>query len=224
MPEIGTHTPQRKLLASADRARTKGRKRRAIRLYRRALESAPDSPDIHRKLAPLLARRGEATEAWNSFRVAYRALCVSGFDARAAGLLREAVALLPRTREAWEALGELEAALGRPIDARLALWDGSRHFKGRRRLADRRRLLELANRVDPHQTEVVLALARLRGKAGDARGGERLVEQLIVARPMSERAARRTLFALRPNLRSLWRWWRAPRPGRGTRHAEATPA
>ena len=210
---------RRTLLAKADKARTKGRARRAIKLYRRALEGTPRDADIHRKLAPLLARRRRyRDDAWKSFAIACDDLCTRGFDARAAGLLREAVSLLPRQREAWERLGQLEADLGRVADARLTLLEGRRHFRGRGRRSDARRLLELSHRLEPWQPDVVFELSRLRHRCGDPEGAARLVQEFACARPEHARTAQRALFVLRPTPATLWAWLRAPKErtaGRG---------
>ncbi len=215
---------QRRTLSNADRARSRGRTRAAVRLYRRALEHAPTDARVHQKLAPLLAQRRAFDESWQSFQIVCDALVQKGFDDRAAGLLREAVTLLPRKPEAWERLAELETSLGRSVDAHLALMEGRRHFRRRRDRAEARRLLERAVRIDPNHPQSVLDLARLRKQTGDRAGAGHLLEQLIERHPGAAAAGRRALFWVRPGFRTMLGWLRPPgRPAVGEPLARARP-
>ena len=54
----GREFDRSELLEAAARARTRGRPRRAIALYRRVLAREPRSMDLHARLAPLLAETG----------------------------------------------------------------------------------------------------------------------------------------------------------------------
>ena len=58
------------LVAEADRARVRGKLDAAAAGYRRALESDPADASVHVKLAPVLARLGDAEGAARSFRAA----------------------------------------------------------------------------------------------------------------------------------------------------------
>jgi len=62
------HYGRLRILGDAARAQRKGRRKKAITLYRQVLEHEPENPDLHRKLAPLLARTRKPAEAWASYR------------------------------------------------------------------------------------------------------------------------------------------------------------
>ena len=213
----------RQLRLRADRARVKGRVRRAIRLYRRVLAGQPDDPAIHRKLAPLLARRRRREESWQSYQVARRSLEERGFDAHAGGLLREAVELLPRNVLAWKGLAEIEISLGRTTDARNTLLEGRRYFRGARRRADAIALLSVAHQLDPDDVEIGRDLARQLRRSGRPRRAQEVLYQLLERIPNRRRSLRRSLFLTTPTVRSLWAWIRCPRTSTWTgllRHSE----
>ncbi len=60
---------RRKLLANAAKARKRGKTKRAIESYRRVLETEPHDTEVHRKIAPLLARVGHHQVAGGVFLV-----------------------------------------------------------------------------------------------------------------------------------------------------------
>ena len=66
-----------RILAAAARARLKKRRRKAIALYRWVLAVEARNPDLHEKLAPLLAETGQEFDAWISFRATGRSSSTS---------------------------------------------------------------------------------------------------------------------------------------------------
>jgi tetratricopeptide (TPR) repeat protein len=92
-------------LAVADRARGRGRVKKAIAGYRAVLAVHPEDLAAHAKLAPLLARQGERAGALASFRRASDGQLKAGFTDRALSLLVQAVELYPDEEALW---GELD--------------------------------------------------------------------------------------------------------------------
>ena len=114
-----------RLLDQAMRAAQRRRHKRAIALYRKILAVDPNDTQIHRKIAPLLARTRQPDDAWESYRRAAEQLSKQGFVDQAIGTYREAATHLSRQHRLWLALAELEVKRGRPVDAVNALVDGS---------------------------------------------------------------------------------------------------
>src|SRR3990172_4425674 len=91
-----------RLLEEAARAAAGKRTARAIALYRWVLAIEPHNADIHLKLAPLLARRSQGFDAWQSFQSAARAFLRHGQPDRAVAIYRQAAAALPREVQVWQ--------------------------------------------------------------------------------------------------------------------------
>jgi tetratricopeptide (TPR) repeat protein len=157
---------RRKLLAHAGKARKKGKPKKAIEAYRRVLEAEPHDTDVHRKIAPLLARVGQHQAAMDSFAQAVQGLIEGGFDAHALGVCREATSFYPRQVELWEAIARLRLKVASASDAVSALLEGRSHLRRRKHRADAIRLLERAHEIDPKNIPVGLDLARLLRRAG----------------------------------------------------------
>lgn len=196
----------------ADRARAKGKSRRAVRLYRKLLVEQPENPVVHRRLAPLLARRRKRDDSWRSYVIACDSLADQGFDAKAAGLLREAVDLLPGNADAWRRLAEMEEGLGRQVDARNTLLEGRQNLRGSRRRAEAITLLKQAHRLDEDDPEVALDLARLLRLSRRRAKAQQILYRLAARVPARRRAARWALFLTAPSVRSFWAWLACPRP------------
>ena len=121
---ISSRYDRSKLMKRAAGARSKGKNRKAIALYRQVLEREPDNPELHRKLAPLYAKTRQAPEALASYQVAAEGLVRQGFDDQAIGLLRGAVEQLSGEVILWQSLAELELKRGRKVDAFETLVEG----------------------------------------------------------------------------------------------------
>jgi tetratricopeptide (TPR) repeat protein len=199
-----------RILEAAARAAAKQRRHEAIRCYRRVLVVEPGNPDIHRRIAPLLARTKQPFDAWLSFRAAARALLRQGQQDRALALYREAAQHLPRNVEAWCALARLEVKRRRPTQAFEALVQGSRKL-GRR--ADRPRaihLLRQALELQPRHVEATLELARLLCHSSRREEARLLLESLAAsAGGTDRRRACAALLSLFPSLRHVWLWLRS---------------
>jgi tetratricopeptide (TPR) repeat protein len=207
---LGAAPPDREaLLESAARARTRGRRRKAIALYRYALALERGNPEIHARLAPLLAETGQDFDAWNSFRASAQAALRAGRDDRALAVYREATHALPREIQAWQALARLLVKQGEERAAIEALIEGSQRFRAPFLRAQAIHLLRRARTIEPWHFESVIELAGLL----------RRCEQREEARLLLDELARRTRGArlrrvhtaqlwLDPGPTALWRWLR----------------
>jgi tetratricopeptide (TPR) repeat protein len=157
---------RRKLLDQARAAQKKGRIKKAIRLYQRVLEAEPQDPDIHRKLAPLLARTRQENAALASFGEAVSGLMKRGMEDKAIGVCHETVQFFPKRADVWEAIARLELDRKRTPDAVKALRSGRAHCTGRRGRADALRLLRRAHAISPNDLEIATDLARLLRRSG----------------------------------------------------------
>ena len=220
-----THYDRQRILTQAARAQRKGRRKKAIALYRRVLEFEPANPDLHRKLAPLLARGRERGAAWASYRLAVQGLVRLGFVDRAIGVYREAAGYLPREEEVWLGLADLEVKRGRRTDAVQTLLSGRRYFRSRADRPRAVRLLVRARELDPACFEAGFDLAGLLARSGQRARSLRLLEQLAArASGRDLRRVRARQLCLSPTPRSAWRWlgaWLRPRASAVARESGA---
>lgn len=174
---------RRKLLSQARAAQAKGRLKKAIRLYQRVLEAEPQDPDVHRKLAPLLARSRQQEAALASFGQAVGGLMKRGMEDKALGVCHETVQFFPQRADVWEAIAHLELERQRSPDAVKALRSGRAHCRGRRRRGDALRLLRRAHEIAPDDVEVATDLARLLRRDGARIEARNLLAGLAVRVP-----------------------------------------
>ncbi len=212
MPVFWNRRPKDRteLLAQADRARSRGRLKKAIAIYRQALALAPGDLAIHARLAPLLARRGAKAEALECFSLAADGQLKAGFVDRAISLRRQAAETFPEQFPLWQELTRLYLLRERRADAVAALLSGGRRLL---RSPDREagiQVLRRALELDPLHVEVSLLLARLLARCG------RTVEALPLLDALDSRVAgatlrraRRLAFRFSPTPRRLWRWVKA---------------
>ena len=199
-----------RLLAEATRARQKGKAQKAVALYREILGAEPGNVDVHRRLAPLLARTRRHEEAWTSYRRAAEGLEQQGFVERAIGVYREAAHHMPRESAAWLAIAELELKRGRRADAVEALTLGARTLRSRKERPQALRLLERAHELDPGAFEVSFELAGRLAQAGKRERALKLLDTLAVNRNgrLLRRVRGRQVY-LAPGPRNAWRWIQA---------------
>lgn len=199
-----------RVLKQATQAVRKGRHGKALTLYQQVLEHEPNNTDLHRRVAPLLARTGKSAEAWSSYRRAGEALVRQGFVEQAIGVYREACDRLPRAPDVWLALADLEAERGRPRDAVQTLLAGRRRFRARRDRNHAVRLLKRARRIDPNDFASTFDLAGLAARAGLRAHARHMLEEIV---PTCTRRQLRRLrgrqLAIAPGPRTLWLYLRA---------------
>jgi tetratricopeptide (TPR) repeat protein len=174
---------RRKLLAQASQARSRGRIKKAIRLYQRVLEVEPSNIDIHRKIAPLLARSRQREAALASFREAMAGLMRQGFDDKALAVCHEATRYFPQRTDIWEAIANLELRRRRAPDAVKALRNGRRHCRGSKRRGEALRLLRRAQQIAPDDVDVATDLSRLLVRTGARQQARQLLAALAARAP-----------------------------------------
>jgi len=197
------------VLGAADRARARGRLRKAIAGYRRVLAADPDDAAVHAKLAPLLARRGEAAGALQSFRAAAQGQLEAGFPDRALAVYVRASGFFPGEAPLWEAIARLHLGRGRRASAVQALLEGGRTLSRTVR-PKAIGLLRQALELEPRHLECTLALAGiLPGYGGRDEALDLLRRLAPEVAGRARRRVRRAIFRISPTPGNLWRWLRA---------------
>jgi thioredoxin-like negative regulator of GroEL len=201
---------RRRLLTEANRARNRGRDRRAISLYRRILLEEPRNVEVALRVAPLLAARGETFEAWQLFRSAATEMRRERRYEACLGALRDACRFVPYEYDAWRMRAEIELKLDREETAYDTLLEGRRHFTRPQALAQAIALLTRARAIEPWDPDVALDLARLYTRTGQAEVALELLASL--ARHVSGRELRQVrALQLRTTLsfQHAWLWLQA---------------
>lgn len=199
-----------RLLDQATRARKRGRHKKAVDLYQQVLSVEPRNADLHRKVAPLLARTKKPEESLKSYRYAADELIRGGFIEQAIGIYREAVHNLPPQRDLFIAISDLELERGRRPDAIGALLDGRKRFRHRRDRSEAILLLLRVRKIDRNHLNATLDLATLLAKSGHRDHAIRLLdEQAGRRRGPTLRRVRARHFRLAPGFGTGWRWLQA---------------
>ncbi len=203
------------LIAVADVARARGRRKQAIAGYRRVLETNPMDLTVHAKLAPLLAASGDRDGALVSFRTAADGQAKAGFHERALSLFIQAAEHYPDEEPLWPEIARLHLQRGRRAEAVASLTDGAWRLYLARRLAQAERVLRLALQFEPYDGDATAILARTLARAGRRDEAVALLEGLAArTRGRRHRAVRGLLFRVQPSLGTLWEWLRAGAGGR----------
>lgn len=199
-----------RLMNQAARARRRGDLKKAVAFYRRVIEVEPRNADLHRKMAPLLARTKKPDESLKSYRAAAGELIRGGFIEQAIGVYREAVQQLPPQRELFMALSDLELERGRKPDAISALLEGRKKFRRRRDRTDASVLLRRIRELDPHHLDATLDLAVILARTGQRNRALRLLDEQAARRRGPElRRVRARSFRLAPSFGTGLRWMKA---------------
>jgi tetratricopeptide (TPR) repeat protein len=200
---------RRRVLDEAARASSRNKRRRAIALYRWVLAVEPHNPELHTRLAPLLAETGQRFDAWRCYLTMARAALREGRKDKALAIYRDASNRLPRELQAWEALAHLLAKEGNSEEAIRALIEGSRRFSGRVHRPQAIHLLRRARAIDPWHLEAVFELACQLTRA-DQCDEARLLFDGLAQRARGERLRRVRAAQLRLDrtLGAAWRWLR----------------
>jgi tetratricopeptide (TPR) repeat protein len=214
---FGRKTPptRSELIAQADKARAKGRVKKAIAGYRKALALEPGDAMVHGKLAPLLARTQQNDEALKSFRAAAQAHLDKGFADKAVAVYTQAADTLPLEPTLWQHLAQLQVTRGRRADAVKVLLRGRGHFRRKSGRSHAITLLKEALALDAELFAPKLDLARLLARNGARAEALALLDPLartLKGRPL--RQVRWTLMRVAPGAGAWWRWLRAATLGR----------
>ncbi len=198
------------LLAKAEKARIRGRRRCAISLYRRILAAEPHDPNLHARVAPLLAAAGKRFDAWQSYRQAAQVHLKNKSREEALALYRDATKTLPMQIEAWLWVAKLELKREKSEAAISALLEGRAKFRSRRHRPEAITLLREARSIDAWRIDIVLDLTRLLRRSGQS------PEALWVLGQLAEKTSGRDLRIVRgaqwriePSLKHSWNWLRA---------------
>ena len=201
---------RRELWLGANRARHCGQLRRALALYRSLLLESPRDVEAALHAAPLLARHGEAFEAWQLFRMAASELHRERrFDASLAAL-RDACRCVPYEFDAWRLRAELEQKLGREDAAFDTLLEGARHFDQPQSATQAIALLTRARAIEPWDPEPALDLARLYARTGMVDSALHLLAALAPrVRGRVLRRVRGLQWRITLSFYHAWRWLEA---------------
>lgn len=198
------------IIAAADRARSRGRIRKAAAGYRKALDADPTDPSVNVKLAPLLARLGDAEGGTRCYRTAAKRHLDAGFLDRAVAVNVAAAGVFPLDADFRLEVSRLNVLRGRRQDAVQALIDGgaAQARAGRPNVAAK--LLGKALELEPWHLEACLALVPILARNGQADAARRFVDGLLARhRGPSRRRVRWVAFRTWPGLGTFWRWLRA---------------
>ena len=196
-------------IAAADRARVRGQLRAAAAGYREVLAADPNDAAVHVKLAPVLARLGDADGAARSFRTAAQRHLAAGFTDRAVAVNAAATGILPLDAGFRLELARLELLRGRKQDAVNTLVEGGRALVRARRLEAAVSLLRRALEAEPLHLEASLALGPALAARGEPAEARALLGRVLPAtRGRARRRVRWALFRVTPSAGAFWRWLR----------------
>lgn len=195
------------LMAAADKARSKGRNKKAIAGYKEILSRDPADATVHAKVAPLLAKTGKRDESLASFEAAAQGQMKEGFTDRAVSIYVQAAECFPDERRLWDRIADLHETRDRKADAVAVLYGGAKRMTKARSRDGAIILLRRARDLDRSHLEVGLLLARLLKKAKKRDEAKGVLEALVpLTSGKSRRRVRGALFRLSPGLGTLWRW------------------
>jgi tetratricopeptide (TPR) repeat protein len=198
------------LLAEAEKARVRGRRRRAISFYRRILAAEPHDPGLHARVAPLLAATGKRFDAWQSYRQAAQVHLKHKSLDEALAIYRDATKALPTQIEAWQWVAKIEMKRERSEAAMSALLEGRTKFRSRRRRPEAVALLREARSIDAWRVDVVLDLVRLLRRSGQSPEAQWILGQLAERTSGRDlRIVRGAQWRIEPSLKNSWNWGRA---------------
>jgi len=196
-----------RVLKKASEARQRGKRRKAIELYRQVLADEPENVELHRKLGPLLAENRQRAEALEHFGRAAQGLAAKGFPDKAVGLCRQAVAYYPTEVSIWEAIADLQIQRQRRADAFAALLEGRAQMKGRRLRGHAIRLLKRACAIDPDAADPQIDLARQLARTRERGKALALLDRLAAcSRGRDRRRALGARLRISPTPMGFLRW------------------
>lgn len=198
------------IVAAADRARSRGKARKAAEGYQAALRSDPNDPSVNVKLGPLLAKLGDAEAGARCFRVAAKHHLDAGFVDRAAGVTLTATSVFPLDAGFRLELAKLNVTRGRKQDAVATLLEGGRAQAGAKRPDVAASLLGKALEIEPWHLGTCLALVPVLAKNGHAASARQFLDGLEQRyRGPALRRVRWVAFRVSPGIKTFWRWIRA---------------
>ncbi len=213
MPLFSRRIPydRKRILERATRLEASWRWRSALALYRQVLAAEPHDPELHARIAPLLAKSRRHYEARESFRAATAGFRRLEDEQRLEATLHAASRALPRDPDVARERARFERSLGRQDQAMRHLVRVSDRI-ARRRRGEAIILLRDANEIESRHPEILLRLSRLLFRDGQPAEALFWLEQLD-GRVSGDRLirARRLRFRIDPTFGNLWSWIRTGR-------------
>jgi len=197
-------------LERAEKARAKGKRKKAIAEYRKVLAQDPADATVHHKIAPLLAQTGHREAALKSFQAAAEGHLKQGFADRAISVYSQATAFFPANEALWNELARLHRERSRKADAVRVYLEAHRHFRTSGQRPKAIGFLRSALELEPIHVDASVSLARLLKKDGKNEDARRVLDQLAsqVRGPALKRV-RKAQFGIAPGPSTLFRWMRA---------------
>lgn len=195
-------------LAVAEKARSRGRTRKAVRFYLKVLQHEPNDHQTNARVAPLLARLGRWEESRSCFDKAAEGFLAQGFAPKAIAVWSVAAQHFPEHVEYWERIANQQVIGGRKQDAVVTLMSGRARLRKKRQRPLAMLLLRQALALDPTHVDATLDLASLLRK-DDARAEARRLLTTMLGYVRSRAVRRRVRFALfrvEPSFRAVIDW------------------
>src|SRR5438309_3914443 len=184
-----------KTLAAAEKARSRGRVRKAVRCYLKVLEHDPADHVVRSKVAPLLARVGRWDESRQNFDKAANGYLDAGFTPKAIAVWTVAAQTFPEQVEYWERIANEQVKRGKRQDAVVALLQGRSMLRKKKQRPLAVLLLRQVLELEPGHVDVTLDLADLLRREGTRDEARKLLGQLLVRIGQVRRLRRRVRFA-----------------------------
>lgn len=198
-----------KTLAAAEKARSRGRVRKAVRCYLKVLEHAPEDHVVRSKVAPLLARVGRWEEARLNFDKAAGGYLDAGFVPKAIAVWTVAAQTFPEQVDYWERIANEQVKRGKRQDAVLALLQGRSMLRKKRQRPLATLLLRQVLELEAGHVDATLDLATLLRRDCTREEAKRLLAGLLVRIGKVRSLRRRVRFAqfwVEPSLRLALDW------------------
>jgi tetratricopeptide (TPR) repeat protein len=200
------------ILGKAEKYRSQGRIRKAIREYEKILSVDRWDIDVRTKIAPLYIRIGRKEQAKDSLRLVVSWYEKKGFLEKAIATLRLALTVDRRNLAAYLHLAELYLSKDHLVDARNVLSAARKAFRGKgyqvEALAVEEKILSLAPDDFPTQVSLVRLLWRV-GKRQEVLERLRCMEEQWARKGNQKnwRKTRRLLFRHAPSLSTGWHYF-----------------
>ncbi len=198
-----------KTLDSAEKARSRGRVKKAIRGYLTVLEHEPADHVVRSKVAPLLARVGRWDESRKNFDQAADGYLKVGFAPKAIAVWTVAAQTFPEQVQYWERIANEQVKRGKRQDAVMALLEGRSMLPKKRQRPLALMLLRQVIELEPGHVDATLDLADLLRRDGVRDEAKRLLAGLLVRIGKVRNLRRRVRFAqfwVEPSIRGALDW------------------
>lgn len=206
---------RQELLASAAKLVTRGKLKSAADAYREVLKTPGADPATHVRLGEVLSRLRQEEDASAQFELAVQQYRHKGFDAKAIGVCRTAVELVPRRFEFWRVIADSYREQGKLADTIKTLLQARGHFRKGKDRPTAIEILRMVRQIEPWHFRATFDLARLLRQTGERDEACALYEGLAARSYRRHlRRARWALFSMSPTPGAAWRWLRAVVVGR----------